>query len=40
MEIISEIGWLKREKIKNDYDECSELLAIFASIGKSTGKKL
>ena len=38
MEIIAETGWLKREKIKNDYEECNELLAMFASIGKSTGK--
>ena len=40
MEIITEIGWLKPEKIENHYIECSELLAIFASIGKSTGRKL
>jgi len=34
MEIIREAKWLPRERIKSDYEECSELLAIFTSIGK------
>ena len=35
LEVIIETGWLTREKIKPEYEECSELLAIFTSIGKS-----
>ena len=34
MEVIREVKWLPREKIRPDYEECSELLAIFTSIGK------
>jgi len=34
LEVIVEIDWLNRDKIKPEYDECSELLAIFTSIGK------
>ncbi|MGB6011180.1 MAG: four helix bundle protein, partial [Desulfobacterales bacterium] len=34
LEIIIETGWLTWEKIKPEYEECSELLAIFTSIGK------
>ena len=34
LEIIVETGWLAREKIKAEYKECGELLAIFTSIGK------
>lgn len=34
LEIIGELQWLSREKLKLEYDECSELLAIFTSIGK------
>ena len=26
--------WLSWEKVKSEYDECSELLAIFSSIGR------
>jgi four helix bundle protein len=33
LEVITEIEWVKWEKIKTDYDECSELLALFTSIG-------
>ncbi len=33
IEVIIEIEWLSLEEIKADYDECSELLAIFTSIG-------
>ena len=34
LEVIAEIKWLSWKKLKPDYDECSELLAIFTSIGK------
>ena len=34
IEVIVEMQWLSREKITSDYEECSELLAIFTSIGK------
>ena len=34
LEVIVETGWLTWEKIKPEYEECSELLAIFTSIGK------
>jgi four helix bundle protein len=34
-EVIIETEWLTWEKIKPKYEECSELLAIFTSIGKS-----
>jgi four helix bundle protein len=33
LEVITEIEWVKWRKIKTDYDECSELLALFTSIG-------
>ena len=33
LEIIIDVGWLSWEKIKLDYEECRELLAIFTSIG-------
>ena len=36
LEVIDEANWLPREIIKQEHDECSELLALFASIGKST----
>jgi four helix bundle protein len=35
LEIIIEVEWLRWEDVKPDYDECSELLAIFTTIGKS-----
>jgi len=31
IEVIAEAKWLPWEKVKSEYDECSELLAIFAS---------
>jgi hypothetical protein len=31
--VIRESKWLSWEKVKPEYDECSELLAIFTSIG-------
>jgi len=34
LEVIVEAGWKTWEEIKADYEECSELLAIFTSIGK------
>ena len=34
LEVIVEAKWLSWEKVKSEYDECSELLAIFTSIGK------
>ncbi len=33
MAVIEKTGWLSTEIIKYDYDECSELLAIFTTIG-------
>ena len=33
LEVITEMKWLTREEIKIDYEECSELLALFTSIG-------
>ena len=35
MEVIVETKWLPWEQMKTEYDECSELLAIFTSVGKS-----
>jgi len=34
LEIIEDVGWLPSERIKPEYEECSELLAIFTSIGR------
>ena len=34
LEIIQEMKWLPDEIVKVEYEECSELLAIFTSIGK------
>jgi len=34
LEVIVDTKWLSWDKTKNEYDECSELLAIFTSIGK------
>ena len=34
LEIIIEVDWLTWEEVKAEYNECSELLAIFTSIGK------
>ena len=36
LEVITEANMLSWEKVKSDYEECSELLAIFTSIGKRT----
>ena len=34
LEIIKEVKWLSWEQLKDDYEECSELLAIFTTIGR------
>jgi four helix bundle protein len=34
LEVITELKWLSWEVLKDDYEECSELLAIFTTIGK------
>jgi four helix bundle protein len=34
LEVIKELQWLPSEELKDDYEECSELLAIFTTIGK------
>ena len=36
LEVIVDAGWLTWDKVKPEYEECSELLAIFTSIGKKT----
>ena len=35
LEVVVEVKLLSWKKVKPDYNECSELLAIFTSIGKS-----
>jgi four helix bundle protein len=35
MEVIEETGWLTRPQIKGEFEECTELLAIFNAIGKN-----
>ena len=34
LEVIAGVGWKSWDELQADYDECSELLAIFTSIGK------
>jgi four helix bundle protein len=34
IEVIRDMKWLPLDHLKEDHDECSELLAIFTSIGK------
>ena len=34
LEVVIEAKWLSWKKVKPDHNECSELLAIFTSIGK------
>jgi four helix bundle protein len=36
LEIIADLEWLSWEELKPDYEECSELLAIFTAINKKT----
>ena len=35
LQVIAKVGWKSWDKLQPDYDECSELLAIFTSIGKN-----
>ena len=35
IELIIETGWVSKEKVRAEHDECSELLAIFTTIGKN-----
>jgi four helix bundle protein len=35
LDLIVEAGWMSMDRIQQEYDECSELLAIFTSIGKN-----
>ena len=34
LEVIMELKWLSSSKVKCEYEECGELLAIFTSIGR------
>jgi four helix bundle protein len=34
LEVIAEVEWLSFDQVKYKYEECSELVAIFTSIGK------
>ena len=34
LEIIRELTWLPWKDLENEYEECSELLAIFTTIGR------
>jgi four helix bundle protein len=34
LEVIVKLKWLSWRKVKSEYQECTELLAIFTSIGK------
>ena len=34
LNVIIEVGWKNKEQVSTEYEECSELLAIFTSIGK------
>jgi len=34
LEVIIETEWLSWDQVKSEYEECSELLAIFTSVGK------
>ena len=38
LEIISELNWIKQNELESHLKECSELLAIFTSIGKKLSK--
>jgi hypothetical protein len=35
LEVILEAGWLNLADIKSEYDECGQLLALFATIAKN-----
>jgi four helix bundle protein len=34
LEVVVESGWLTMKQIEEEYEECSQLLALFAAIGK------
>ena len=34
LNVITEVGWKIKNQVSAEYEECSELLAIFTSIGK------
>ncbi|PXF59271.1 MAG: four helix bundle protein [Deltaproteobacteria bacterium] len=34
LEIITEVEWLSWDRVKSEHEECSELLALFTSIGR------
>ncbi len=34
LEVIADVAWLSSEEVKSEYEESSELLALFTSIGK------
>ena len=36
LELISDMGWLPEDEIEPVFNECSELLALFTSIGKGS----
>ena len=38
LEVIVDLEWKAWEKVKSEYNECSELLALFTSIGKNKQK--
>lgn len=38
LEVVMEAGLLPTQRVQADYDECSELVAIFTSIGRSSKK--
>ena len=38
IEIIIEMGWITENKLKQEVNECNELIAIFASIGRKIYK--
>ena len=35
LQVIKKVNWISWERLKPDYEECSELLAIFTSTGKN-----
>jgi four helix bundle protein len=39
IEIIMEVGWVPRERLRSDHEECTEILAIFTSISINTQKR-
>lgn len=35
LEILMQMKWLPKDRVQGEYDECSELLALFSSIAKN-----